>query len=345
VPETTRPLLPERLPEVIYIETSNSCNSLCAMCPLTFFGNGPSHNLTLDELDHIVGQLPDLRRVVLHGLGEPLLNRDLPEMIRRLKARGIYTLFNSNIIALTRQRQEQLVLAGLDELRVSLDAATPASYARIRGVPAHGRVVKHLGEMVETRARLGSRLPQVSVWFTALRENVTELAATARIAAGAGADEFYVQRLVFAEYGLARAEQSLYGRIDAVERSQLREAAEIARAAGMGFRASGDTVVFETLEGAGAFADEEARLAAARPWMACRRPWYLTYITAHGDVLPCCFIPFVNASSEPAYALGNVFQQSLAEIWSGAAYQEFRRRFLTAEPFDCCRGCGSKWSV
>lgn len=340
-----RPLSLQRLPEVIYLETSNSCNSLCETCPLTFFGNGVPHNLTLDEFERIIEQFPDLKRVVLHGLGEPLLNRDLAEMIRRLRARGIYSLFNSNIISLTRKRQEELVEAGLGELRVSLDAATPETYRAVRGVPAFPKVVKHLREMVETRARQGSGKPKISVWFTAMRENLAELADAVRIAAEAGADEFYVQRLVYAEYGLARAEQSIHGALRVQERRQIELAEAICREYGMDFRASGDTAAIELLEGVRGQQSPGGALEARRPWMSCHRPWYLTYITAHGDVLPCCFIPFINASAEPAFVLGNLLERPIEAIWNGPTYRAFRSRFQTDEPPECCRSCGAKWSV
>ncbi|CAN5694506.1 hypothetical protein BH24CHL1_BH24CHL1_16390 [soil metagenome] len=340
-----RPVVARALPEVIYIETSNACNSLCETCPLTFFGNGAAHNLTLEEFDRIVEQFPNLKRAVLHGLGEPLLNRDLAEMIRRLKARDVHALFNSNIIALTRRRQEDLVVSGLDELRVSLDAATPETYRKIRGVPAFAKVVKHLKEMAETRTSMGSATPRISVWFTAMKENLPELAEAVRIAAEAGADEFYVQRLVYCDYGLARHEQSIFGDLRVEERQQLRKAEEICREHGMGFRASGDTAAIESLEGVDPPGAPEHAIEVRRPWMACHRPWYLTYITATGDLLPCCFIPFINASSEPAYVLGNLFEQPVDEIWNGPAYQEFRARFQSDEPFECCRSCGAKWSV
>ena len=56
-----------------------------------------------------------MERAILHGLGEPLFNRDLPVMIRHLKERGIEALFNSNGTLLTARLQEQLVRSGLDE--------------------------------------------------------------------------------------------------------------------------------------------------------------------------------------------------------------------------------------
>ena len=48
--------------------------------------------------------MPDLARVVLHGVGEPMLVKELPRMVRYLKDRGAYVLFNTNGTVLTRRR-------------------------------------------------------------------------------------------------------------------------------------------------------------------------------------------------------------------------------------------------
>ena len=54
------------------------------------------HDLSWERFLEITEQFPQLRRVVLHGIGEPLLNRELGRMIRHLKGRGAHVLFNSN---------------------------------------------------------------------------------------------------------------------------------------------------------------------------------------------------------------------------------------------------------
>ncbi|MCX6024594.1 MAG: hypothetical protein NTZ05_23250 [Chloroflexi bacterium] len=93
------------LPTQLYIEVTNRCQSLCTTCPLTFGGLEPNKDLTWDEFRLIVGQFPTLERVVLHGIGEPLLNRNLAKFILYLKEhRGSYCLFNSNAISLTPAR-------------------------------------------------------------------------------------------------------------------------------------------------------------------------------------------------------------------------------------------------
>ena len=339
-PETAgaqRPLALAHGPRTLYIETSNRCNSLCQTCPLTFYGSqGGAHDMGFAEFRRVVDAAPDLERVVLHGIGEPLLNRHLPEMIRHLKTRGVQVLFNSNAILLTRKWRDLLLESGLDEYRASLDAATPATYLAIRGVPLHERVVRNIAELVAARRERGLTGPRISVWFTAMKENLAELPDVARIVARVGADEFYVQRLVYFEAGLATEEQSVYRDLGAREIGLLAEAETICRVAGVGFGASGGGAPGASLAG-----DAEEQ---ERPWLACHRPWYLAYVTAHGDVLPCCFAPFITNDLAPV-TLGNVFRDGLETVWNGAPYREFRRRFQTDSPCSICAGCGSQWSV
>ena len=92
------------LPRSIYIEPTSRCNELCQQCPRTLLSREDDRDLSFDNFRYIVDQFPVLDRVVLHGLGEPLLNKDLPHMIRYLKERGTYVLFNSNGIALNASR-------------------------------------------------------------------------------------------------------------------------------------------------------------------------------------------------------------------------------------------------
>ena len=97
------------LPRSIYIEPTSRCNELCQQCPRTLLSREDDRDLSFDSFRYIVDQFPVLERVVLHGLGEPLLNKDLPRMIQYLKARGTYVLFNSNGILLNEKRGQALI--------------------------------------------------------------------------------------------------------------------------------------------------------------------------------------------------------------------------------------------
>jgi len=136
--------------------------------------SNPFARLTLEELKKIVAEFPRLDRVVLHGIGEPLLNKEIFSMVEYLKTRGATVLFNSDAISLTPPRARRLIASGLDELRVSMDAATPETYRKIRGVPQFDWVVRNLTEFVSVQRELRANTPKLSLWFVGTRTNVAE---------------------------------------------------------------------------------------------------------------------------------------------------------------------------
>jgi radical SAM protein with 4Fe4S-binding SPASM domain len=332
VPETMA--LP--LPEELYVEVTNRCNSRCETCIRTFTTLEPVRDMTVGEFRDVVDQLPSVRRAVLHGVGEPLLNHDLPAMIRYLKLRPQppQVLFNSNAILLTPLRQEALLEAGLDEYRISTDAAHADLYARIRGVDAFERMTGNVVAFARRIRQTGNR-PRLSLWFTALRENLADLPDLVRLAARLGVSEVYVQRLVYNGHGLAQQEQSLFRAMQAAEEEHLAQAEALAGELGITFRASGATTPRESLL---------SRDGDRRPWSDCRRPWSLIYVTANGNVLPCCFSPFTTRDY-PGLVLGNAFERPLAEIWNGKAYQRFRVALRSDTPPETCDRCGACWSL
>jgi MoaA/NifB/PqqE/SkfB family radical SAM enzyme len=295
----------------------------------------PPADLTLARVQTLVEGLPGLERVVLHGIGEPLLNPEIFDIVAWLKARGPRVLFNSDAIGLTADRAQRLVACGLDELRVSMDAATRETYRRLRGVDRFERVTGNVRRLVALQRAAAAATPRVSLWFTASRANLEELPAFVALAASLGVPEVYVQRLVFNGLGLATEEQALHGRLQAREQALLDEAEATARDHGLEIRASGLTTPLASLAGGE---------AAARPWAGCQRPWSLAYVTANGNVLPCCISPWVARDYE-ALVLGNAFAAPLAAIWNGERYQAFRAAFESDTPPDACRGCGRLWSL
>src|SRR5690349_13182875 len=96
VDPATREAWAKGQPHCVFIEVTNHCNLLCETCPRTFTSYEEPKTLGWDNFLKIVEQFPDMERAVLHGIGEPLLNKDLPRMIAHLKARNVYVLFNTN---------------------------------------------------------------------------------------------------------------------------------------------------------------------------------------------------------------------------------------------------------
>ena len=324
-------------PVCLYLETTNRCNLLCTTCPRTYDTLEPEADMSWELFTRIVDQIPDIARVVLHGVGEPMLVKELPRMVRYLKDRGAYVLFNTNGTLLTAKKGRELADTGLDELRVSLDAADAKTFLLIRGRDYFNRIVRNVRAFREMQVREGLALPKVSLWLTGLKETLEQLPAFVKIAHEIGVGEVHLQRLVFFEsdaIGLARPDQALFERMTQDETSHIEAAEALASSYGMIFSASGAT-------------EPEASLKKAddrSPWSLCRRPWTTMYFTANGRALPCCIAPFSQRGYEN-YTLGDATQASLRDIWNGPAYQAFRTGLQSDAPPKACSSCGLRWSL
>ena len=327
-----------RPPVCLYLEVTNRCNLLCTTCPRTYEELEPPADMSWALFKSIVDQVPNLARAVLHGVGEPMLVANLPRMVRYLKDRGIYVLFNTNGTVLSERNGRALIAAELDELRVSLDASTRESFKAIRGRDYFNRIIRNVRAFCALQEREGHTKPQVSAWLTGLKETVKELPAFVKLAAEIGIREVYLQRLVFFDQsaiGKARPDQTLFERLTHEEATYLQRAEELARSLGITFSASG--------------AASEPGLSLKRiddgaPWSLCRRPWSLMYFTANGRALPCCIAPF-SQHGYANYTLGDATQQTLREIWNGPSYREFRKALLSEKPSPACANCGLRWSL
>ena len=326
-------------PRNVFIEVTNHCNLLCETCPRTFVTYEEPRTLAWEDFLRIVAQFPEMERAVLHGIGEPLLNKDLPRMIAHLKARGVTVLFNTNATLLNEDWARRLIEAGLDELRVSVDGADPRTYALIRGAPLFHKVVGNLKRFVEIQKEMGAALPRPSLWMTGMKENIAELPDVIRLAARIGVPEVYLQRMVYyanesSPPGLMDAGHGLFAGFDAQVDRIVAEGEALARTLGVALRASGATTPMRSLH-------TEKK---PRPWTACMRPWTTAYITANGNALPCCIAPFATADYE-SLKLGNVFEQPFGDLWNAERYQAWRERLLSDRPPEACAGCGVFWSL
>ena len=332
----TRDRVAQKPPVCLYLEVTNRCNLLCETCPRTFEALEPPADMSWELFTKIVDEYEDIARVVLHGVGEPMLVKDLPRMIRYLKDRGIYVLFNTNGTLLAPRKRREIIDTGLDELRVSLDAADAATFLKVRGKDMFDRIVRNVGEFTALQKQIGAATPRVSLWLTGMTETIDQLGDFVRLAANIGVSAVHLQRLVFDDLGrgMAKAEASLFERNRAEEEKAITEAQALATTLGVTLDASGATEPGLSLK----------REEQDTPWSSCRRPWSLMYFTAHGRALPCCIAPF-SARGYETYTLGNATTQTLREIWNGAAYQDFRETLLSETPPKPCQNCGMRWSL
>ena len=286
----------------------------------------------------IVDQVPNIARVVLHGVGEPMLVKDLPRMIRYLKDRGAYVLFNTNGTVLTAKKGRELADTGLDELRVSLDAADARTFLLIRGKDYFNRIVRNVRAFTEMQAREGLQRPRVSLWLTGLKETIAQLR---RLRAHRPRDRR--QGGLPAAAGVLRGGGRGHGeaRPGPVRASDAGGAAP-PRGGGERWPPRSASASMRPAP------PSPARASRARPTPTPGRcadgPGAVMYFTANGRALPCCIAPFSQKGYEN-YTLGDATQQTLREIWNGPAYQDFRAALQSDAPPKSCASCGLRWSL
>ena len=114
----------EHAPICVYLETTNRCNLLCTTCPRTYEELEPPADMSWELFRAHRRSAARYRNArCCMASANRCWSRALPRMVRYLKDRGTYVLFNTNGTVLNERNGRALIDAELDELRVSLDAA------------------------------------------------------------------------------------------------------------------------------------------------------------------------------------------------------------------------------
>jgi MoaA/NifB/PqqE/SkfB family radical SAM enzyme len=126
----------KNVPNMLSLAVNDKCDARCEHC--SFFGGvaDPTRTvLTTEQVCEAIRQAQELGVSVLNFVGgEPLLRRDLPELISAVDKDLTTTVLFTNGSLLAAQAPN-LRRAGLDSVYVSIDAADPAEHDRFRNAP------------------------------------------------------------------------------------------------------------------------------------------------------------------------------------------------------------------
>jgi radical SAM protein with 4Fe4S-binding SPASM domain len=166
-------------PSVLYVESTNACNLKCVFCP-RIKSDKKIGFMQFKLFKKIVDECTNYNKffeLLLHKDGEPLLAPNLPKMIKYAKMKDISNkvAIASNGILLDEKKSTQILKSGLDELTISLDAATKETYERIKQVPAFELVENNIKRFVEMRNALGLTEPMVKVKIVYMKETQHEI--------------------------------------------------------------------------------------------------------------------------------------------------------------------------
>ncbi len=162
-------------PSALMVETTVRCNLLCPMCPRTGAGY-PNEDMPdrmlydlLDDHARLGGD-----HVYLYGLGEPLMDPRVFDILRRCRSLGLGTVLSTNATFLNARRRKALLDAGCGHLLVGIDGATEETYSYYRKGGKFERVRENLLALGREKVAAGSKMT-IAVQFIRMKRNQHEV--------------------------------------------------------------------------------------------------------------------------------------------------------------------------
>lgn len=333
-------LRPEKLffgPEIIVLGINNVCNLHCKMCDVgtqnletnfaqNLLGSHPL-NMPLDLFYNIIDQTAESypNAKIGYAFTEPLVYPHLKESLLYAKEKGLQTTITTNALNLKR-KADDLVEGALTELYISLDGLE-STHNYIRG---NKRSFQKAVEGIEYISQL-KNAPDISIYCVITEWNYQELYDFA-----AYFDKMPIKHLGFMHQNfvtekMADAHNALYGNVYRATHSNIEEtdfskiklpllAKEIQKIKQANFHFTPSfSPEINSLENLEIFYNQpEVKLGKT-----CNDVFSNLMIKTDGSVIPAhgrCY----NVS------MGNIYEQSLSEIWNSAAYGKFRKTIVDA---------------
>jgi MoaA/NifB/PqqE/SkfB family radical SAM enzyme len=350
-PDGLRVDLPSRLVK-LYIEPTSMCNLDCRTCMRNSWDEAQGM-MTEDTFSRITRSLSAFNptpSIFIGGFGEPLFHPDIVNMVARLRRTGAEVELITNGTLLTREISRELIKAGLNTLWVSLDGATPESYADVRLGATLPKVLENLAGFNDTvneiygttmqRRFIDSSMIKLNIAFVAMKRNIADLPEVINIGRKYGAENFMVTNVI--PYTREMIDETLYYRAVSTygyKQANLPEidATEIT-----------NKPIYQTMHNLytnwTGFSTENMRN---------RCPFIVNgagVIRWDGDFSPC--LPLMHSCTSYLgylqydkrysrhWAVGNVKERSLLELWNAPEHIAFRERVQVFD-FAPCTACGA----
>ena len=140
-------------PYVISWNLTSRCNLVCQHCYLDAGGRGRARSGTVGSrgeldteqcfavIDQIAAFAPECMTILTGG--EPLLRKDILDIIAYAHAKKLWTVVGTNGVLITETLARRLADAGVRGIALSIDALDEAAHDRFRGVVGAGRNTVH----------------------------------------------------------------------------------------------------------------------------------------------------------------------------------------------------------
>lgn len=281
------------LPFILGIEPGNICNLKCPLCPTGAGEPGLKKGfMDFGLFKSIVDEIgKGLVSINLYNWGEPLLNKNLVEMIEYAKQTNgkVRITTSTNLNAEDKLLLKKLIASGIDEIIVSCDGACEDTYRKYRVGGDFRLVIENMEYLVKAKNELDKNTK--IVWnFLVFKHNEHEIEKARQMAQQIGVD-FRV--------GLMRTsmkDEILKPHKDAIEKDK---------------EWIPDNPLYS--------AYDKERCLPKKNIRTCRKPWQEISVNWDGKVFACCAI------YEEKYNFGDINKGSLKEIWNNKMFCQARR--------------------
>lgn len=299
-------------PIEIEISPSGACNHRCVFCAVDYLGykaNFLDKDIVLRDIGF--AHRHGLKSVICSGEGEPLLNRQLPEMVNGMKSIGVDVAMSSNCALFTKEFAEECLKA-FTWVRFSIASFEEHSYNAIqKAAPGDlERVKKNLADAVEVKMKNGYRTT-LGVQCLLLPGNKEQLPQMAEELRRIGVD--YLTVKPFSQH----LHSENHWDVDYQEMSALET--ELKK-----FETDDFSIYFR--------ADAMSRVHHEKRYEKCLGLPFMTHIDAKGNVWPC--IAHIGAEE---FKYGNINESTFEEIWEGDRRKTVTEKLWTMDINKVCR--------
>jgi pyrroloquinoline quinone biosynthesis protein E len=311
----------------VRMDVTNRCNLKCMICPRSLEGaSAPGDHYDIDQrlFRKIAGEIfPNASELFLSCGSEPLIAKHFCEMLDVVAAAEIpFVGFTTNGLLVTEDNARKIIQCGINEIEISFDGATGATFKKIRGGASMEKVIEKVRLLNSLKAGVAKALPVIAFHITLLRSNIDEIQGILEIARDLGVP--HVRALHFYPHSSLNIDgESLYYHKDLYD-SSITLARAKANELGIDF-------ISPPLFRRGAGAPQTA-VAVIFENNRCVFPWTMVRIAPNGEIFPC-------ATWLDAEPFGNLVENSFSEIWYGPRYRQLRDDMRNNRMPKACRKC------
>ena len=151
-----------KLPAIIVIDVTNSCNLRCPVCPVTIAMTRRRGTMKMPVFRRIVDDFvgrPEKPEIFFNFSGEPTLNRLLPDFIAYAAGHGHKTFVSTNATKITDRLARAMIEAGLDRIYLCLDGFDAEAQESYRVNSDFAEVKANIEAFARAKRELGAKNP------------------------------------------------------------------------------------------------------------------------------------------------------------------------------------------